>query len=208
MIALLQLGAGPAPAAAVRDTVAAIVGQVAFRRSVRTSLLSRMWSAVERLLEWLRDALPRGVHARQVAIVCVIVLALLVVLRVAHAARLRDETARRRSRRASAAGSATDPAAEARALAAAGRFTEAAHALYRALLQLLARREKLRLHPSKTSGDYARELRARRSPLHAPFRAFGRRYDRMLFGHEPLDADAYATLLEEARPLLQAGTGA
>ena len=204
MIFLLQLG-GPRSPGVVRDTVAAIVAQGEYRRSLRTSLLARFWRMLGEFFAWLRDALPTGSLARQVAVVCVIVLALLVVLRVAYAARLRDEAALRRRRRAPGTAAAVDPAAEARRLAAAGQFADAAHALYRAVLQLLVRRERLRLHPSKTSGDYARDLRERRSSLHAPFRTFGRRYDRLLFGHETVDADAYAALLEVAHPLLQAG---
>ncbi|HUQ82697.1 MAG TPA: DUF4129 domain-containing protein, partial [Gemmatimonadaceae bacterium] len=83
-------------------------------------------------------------------------------------------------------------------LAAAGNYTDAAHLLYRGLTERLAASELIRLHESKTSGDYARELRAAGSPVHAEFRQFGRRYDRALFGIGVCDAPTYAALREMA----------
>jgi hypothetical protein len=71
------------------------------------------------------------------------------------------------------------------------------------LLVRLSRRERLRLHPSKTSGEYARELQTIGSPSHVPFRRFGRQYDRVLFGSGRCDAVDYAFLLDQARSLLQ-----
>ena len=61
----------------------------------------------------------------------------------------------------------------------------------------------IRLHPSKTSGDYARELHAGGSPVHGEFRQFGRRYDRVLFGVGTCDAATYATLREQAARLIR-----
>ncbi|HYD53782.1 MAG TPA: DUF4129 domain-containing protein [Gemmatimonadaceae bacterium] len=199
---LLQPG-GEIPAAMVRDTVAAIARQAAYRRSVRSSLVQRAWRWLDAMLERLFDALPPIPHARTIAIVGVILVALLVLLRIGYAARLRDEAVGRVRLRRDGGAAAGDPAAEAMRLAAAGHFTEAAHALYRALLAQVARREQLRVHPSKTSGDYARELRARRSPLHEPFRRFGRRYERLLFGEASVTADGYAALVAMAEPLLR-----
>ena len=101
-----------------------------------------------------------------------------------------------RGRRATTAG---DPWQSAEALAAAGQFTDAAHVLYGATLALLATRGQIRLHVSKTNGDYARELRRRGAAAHGPFRRFGRRYDRIIYGTGTCDAAEYAALLEEAR---------
>jgi hypothetical protein len=92
-------------------------------------------------------------------------------------------------------------------LAAEGRFTDAAHALYRSLVESVARREQLRVHMAKTSGDYARELRARGSPAYAPFRRFGRRFDRIIFGIGTCDEAGYQSLLDDARPVLTALEG-
>jgi hypothetical protein len=97
-----------------------------------------------------------------------------------------------------------DPWIEADRLAAAGNYTDAAHLLYRGVAQRLAAHELIRLHDSKTSGDYARELRARGWPLHEEFRQFGRRYDHVIFGTGTCDAATYAALRDHARRITRA----
>ena len=79
-------------------------------------------------------------------------------------------------------------------LAAQGDFTGAAHALYVALLGNLARRELLRLHPSKTIGDYLRELRRRPTAPVQTVREFARAYEVVAYGLRACDADRYARL--------------
>jgi hypothetical protein len=79
-------------------------------------------------------------------------------------------------------------------MAAAGDFTGAAHALYIALLGSLARRDLLRLHPSKTIGDYLRELRGRPAAPLQPMREFVRTYELVAYGLRSCDADRYARL--------------
>ena len=79
-------------------------------------------------------------------------------------------------------------------LAAEGDFTGAAHALYVALLGNLARRDLLRLHPSKTIGDYLRELRRRPTAPFDAVREFARTYELVAYGLRPCAADRYARL--------------
>jgi hypothetical protein len=79
-------------------------------------------------------------------------------------------------------------------LAAAGDFTGAAHALYVALLGSLAKRDLLRLHPSKTIGDYLRELRRRPAAPFQTMHEFARTYELVAYGLRPCDADRYARL--------------
>jgi hypothetical protein len=200
--ALAVGGGAEAPAAAVHDTVAAIVRQAAYDRSLRQSLADLffrwMGETIERLLRAIE--IP---DARRLAIGLAVLLAVLVVARILYMEQLRsDDTWRSRRRAGARRGAIVDPLADAERFAADGRFTDAAHALYRALLVRLSSRERLSLHPSKTSGEYARELRAAGSPAYAPFRRFGRRYDRVLFGRGSCDATAYAALLGDARSLL------
>jgi hypothetical protein len=121
------------------------------------------------------------------------------VARLIIAALARDETRARRSRGAGPRGS-DDPFIQAERLAAEGRYEDAAHALYHGVLLALARGDRLRLDPSKTSGDYARELRARGSASYQPFRAFSRRFDVAVFGHGGCDAELIADLRRLATP--------
>lgn len=187
------------PADAVHDTVAAVVRGPAFRRSLPSSL-------AERLMAWLGEWFERIFHfvggrtsSRVIALAFVATLVLLVVARLVLAAQARDveSFASTRGRRR---GALDDPWRAAERLIAAGRFEDAAHALYRGVLESVAQREQLRLDPSKTSGDYARELRKRGSPALSAFRAFARRFDWAVYGRGGCDATSLAALRELAEP--------
>jgi hypothetical protein len=97
-----------------------------------------------------------------------------------------------------------DPWAQAQSLAAGGDYTAAAHALYGALLEAAARGQQVRLHPSKTAGDYARELRGRRSQLFSRFRDFARHYEVVIYGDQMCDRERYDRLFALAVPMLRA----
>jgi hypothetical protein len=82
---------------------------------------------------------------------------------------------------------------EARRAAAAGRFRDAAVALYQALLLRLEAAGILRYDPAKTPGDYRRE--ARRDPRAAgALTAFLRGFEPVVFGGRALDAAGYDRL--------------
>jgi hypothetical protein len=82
---------------------------------------------------------------------------------------------------------------EARRAAAAGRFREAAVALYQALLLRLEAAGALRYDPAKTPGDYRRETR--RAPQAAgALTAFLRGFEPVVFGGRTLDAAGYERL--------------
>lgn len=185
----------PIPAAAIQDTLAAIIGQRPYERSFRETLL-------ERLLDWLAagvrrifSAVSEVPHAKWIVVGAATIVVVAIMLRITLGG---DAEERRKQARAGRVIGDGDAWREAERLAAAGEYTEAAHLLYRGVIERLAAGEQIRLHPSKTSGDYARELRMRGSPAHADFRQFGRRYDRVLFGVGSCDAATYATLREQA----------
>jgi hypothetical protein len=192
----------------VRDAFAAVFRQPEFATTARVSL----WG---RFLRWLRELLDRfggrgGEHpiAAKIAVGLLIAVGVLVAARLIYAAMLAAERrglGRRGGRaRASRAG---DPWAIARAEAAAGRWVEAAHALYQALLAGLAERERGRLHPSKTAGDYVRELSARRSPRLPRVRDFARAYEVVAYGTGRCDAARYERLLALAESTLATPAG-
>jgi len=190
--------------AAIHDTVASIVRQAAYRRDVQRTML-------DRILQWLFDLLDRlfanvrGLpFGRQIAVIAAAVLVILVVARIVYAQRLRATDAEELAEAQVEGRILRDPWRDAERLASAGQFTEAAHALYRAVVAALVGRGLVRSHASKTSGDYARELRRGGVPAEAPFRRFGARYDRIIYGTGVCGAADYTMLLADARAVFAA----
>jgi len=187
------------PVSAVHDTVAAIARGAEYRRSLRQSFLDRafLWlgEMIGKIIAFIRH-LP---SSRTIGLTILGIIVALVVARLVIAALARDETRTRRTRRGGVR-AGDDPFVEAERLAAEGRYEDAAHALYHGVLLALARGDRLRLDPSKTSGDYARELRARGSASYQPFREFSRRFDVAVFGHGGCDAALIADLRRLATP--------
>ena len=187
------------PAPAVHDTIRAVLRDPAFHRSLRNSLADRLlvW-----LVQWFTrlSKVLRGLPSMRTLALCFVGAVLLFVLvRFLLAAIVRGEEGGRRTGR-KAVSPGTDPWQAADELLALGRHEEAAHALYRGVVLSLASAERLRLDPSRTSGDYARELRRRSSSALTPFLAFARRFEVLVYGHVPPDADAVAQLRALAMP--------
>jgi hypothetical protein len=154
--------------------------------------------AVAKIISFIRH-LP---SSRTIGLTILGIIVALIVVRLVVAALARDETGARRARRGGAR-AADDPFEAAERYAAEGRYEDAAHAIYHGVLLALARSERVRLDPSKTSGDYARDLRARGSASYQPFRTFSRRFDVAVFGHGGCDAQ----LIDDLRRLSAPFTG-
>ena len=196
---MVQVAERSWPAPAVHDTVQAVLRDPDYHRSLRQSL-------GDRILVWLADWLMRlsklfhGLPSmRTIALLFIGAIVLFVLVQFLIAASARgDEGGRRMSRRGVASG--TDPWQAADAFLASGLYEEAAHAMYRGVILSLSGTERLRLDPSKTSGDYARELRRRSSSSLSPFIKFARRFDVLVYGHVAPDAAAVAQLRELTAP--------
>ncbi|HEV8410438.1 MAG TPA: DUF4129 domain-containing protein [Gemmatimonadaceae bacterium] len=186
---------------AVHDTVAAIARQRVYERSLGESAWQQFWRAVGRVMQTIFDFFRGSATGRNVTllIVILIVAAIAIHFILATLAARGDVVA---ADSAPARARAADAWREAERLAAAGAFTEASHALLAALLSSFAQRGEVRLHASKTAGDYARELARRGSPARSAFQQFRRRYDAVIFGVGICDADTYAALLRDAAPIL------
>lgn len=199
-----QVAGSPWAVPAVHDTVAAIARQGAYQRSELRGLWDSLLRMLERALDLLRDAAGDSPLTRRAMIVLLVVLGAIEVARIV----VLLQAARRPGGGVSGrVPLAPDPLVEARRLASAGRHTEAAHALFVALLERLAARGEVRLHPSKTSGDYARELARRDSPDRERFQAFRLRYDRIVYGAGRCEAAEFEELMGRAEPLLRSRSG-
>ncbi|HXD22767.1 MAG TPA: DUF4129 domain-containing protein, partial [Gemmatimonadaceae bacterium] len=183
---------------------AAIARQAAYDRSIGESAWRDFWAFIGRILNDVANFFRGSAAGRHVTIVVVTLIVIAVVVHFVLAA-----VAAKNAGPAAAAMPSHERAAdawhEAERLAALGQFTDAAHALFAALLTVFARRGEVRLHASKTAGDYARELARRGSPARGAFQQFRRRYDAVIFGSGTCDAGEYAALLRDATPMLSRG---
>ena len=189
----------PIPASAIRDTIARIVLERGYRRSVTSTLLSRFW-------EWFSDILSRlfttAAGSRGTYLISLSLIALAIVASVARAiliARARRRAANVRDRHATA----DEQLAEARGLAAQGAYVDAAHRLYAAVVTRLVETKRVRRHPSKTVGDYWRDLRSSGDTLAPSYRAFASVYDVVAYGDGLCDATRWLRLEQLAAPMLQ-----
>jgi hypothetical protein len=200
---LLQAGTAWTPAQ-VQDTVNRIVSRAAYQRDFTESLLSQIVGAIVRFIDGLIRAAVHAANTRSIVYLVLGALAVLLLLRLVLDLRAElDGTGVARSRRVG--GQVSDPWNDAERLAQAGRYTDAAHALLAALLGALGARGEVRVHASKTAGDYARELRRRNAPSAPRFQSFRTRYDRAVYGTGDVSGDEYRALLDDARPMLDAG---
>lgn len=199
----LQQAIDTLPARAVHDTVASILRDGGYGRSLTQSLLGRFLQfVVDRIAELL--SFVRGIpNLRMLTIGITLVLLVGIIARIVTVRRLRDELLR--SRGGPVVGIArVDPWVRAQALANEGRFTEAVHALYAAVIDELAATQSIRIDSSKTSGDYARELRRAGSPVATAFRSFARRVDRVVYGLRECTAQDFESLVRDAQPMFAA----
>lgn len=188
--------------------MAAVFRQAAFV-SRQPSWIARK---VNELFEWLGDLFRRFGHSRGTnpilfwsVTTVVIAVAIAIIARLAWVSynRRRQGIDARPELLSAAQGSHGDAWALAQQHAARGDFTAAAHALYLALLGAIARRGLIRIHPSKTVGDYVRELRSRSASVFTRFREFARAYETVVYGTGVCDQERYETLQRLAMPIVQ-----
>lgn len=189
--------------AQIHDTVAAIARQPQYAASSQESLLGRLLTMVGR---WMRDLLLQmkaWPDTRYLLIAAAILLVLLLAARVIIGQRVQARRAAGAGLRAHGADARNYWALGAE-LDAAGKHVEACHAIYAAVVDALARAGLLRFHISKTSGDYARELRQRAFPRAAEFAAFARQFERQVYGWSAPTHDDYARLSVDAARVVPA----
>lgn len=196
------------PERTIHEAVTAIFSARAYQR---TTILDRLWDWVKEMLHRVNAWLSPGFHALERSPVLYwSVLVTIAVLAAATVARWiylwRTRTARRAAGQGweqQAGGARGDAWGAAQQLAARGSYTAAAHALYAALLDAGARQQQLRLHPSKTAGDYVREVRRRAPPAFPIFRDFARSYEHVIYGLGECNRERYERLFSLALPIVR-----
>jgi hypothetical protein len=193
------------PATAIHDTVAVIVQQDAYQQRIARSLADRFLTWFFERLGDLFELVAGTPNARLVTLIATALLVAALVLRVILSARY-ERNAPRAVRRGQHLTHSLPTLDEARRLAREGRYADAMHVLYAALLEALSQQRLIRLHSSKTSGDFARELRGRGHPAYDAFRIFVRRFDRLFYGYDVVDSAAFDALWGDAERVLRTAT--
>ena len=191
---------------AIRDTIAVLTKHADYDRSFRQTALERFFAWLGELLSPVGRAVSGSRSLQQIALALVILLVVAVVARamvVAYAGRVARASEQEGGRGRTMTGRLADPWLEAQRLAALGDYTAAAHSAYAAVLGALNRRARLRLHPSKTVGDYARELRRVQSPLAPRYREFARLYEVVVYGVGTCDRERWERLRVLAGELVE-----
>lgn len=197
---MLLLQTAPIPASAIRDTISRIVLEPGYQRSITSTLLSRFWEWFTRIIgDLFRTATAsRGTYMITLGVLALVIAAL--VARSVIVARARRQAARR----ATPTVAADALLGQARALAAQGAHVEAAHLLHAAIVTRLVEHRRVRQHPSKTVGDYWRELRGAGDALAPVYHGFAQVYDIVAYGDGRCDATRYARLEQLAAPVFAA----
>jgi hypothetical protein len=201
---LAQARAGTDPVAidtaAVRDAIAAVFADDAYRRSLRDSLWSRLQHWLGEIIGRILAGVGESPPLKWALVGAAVLILAAFAARVVYVASVRAG-GRPRARRWTA-GAPLDPLLLARAAAADGRFMEAAQLLYLAILDELRRTERLKLDPAKTLGEYRRDLAARSSGAYHAFRKFAGTYETIVWGRRSCDELSYERLAELAAPLM------
>jgi hypothetical protein len=182
---------------AIHDTVAAIARQPAYTTSIKQSLFGRFLRFVFDRLRDLRALLGGSPGIRIVVIGAAALLIVIIVARIIVSRRIENGRGHERTRGAGRH-ARTDYWQRARELAGAGDHVGASRALYAGVLDDLARSGAVRFHPSKTSGDYARELARRGSPSASAFQVFARHFEQIAYGTASTGAEEFERLTRAA----------
>ncbi len=191
-----QAVAGRWTARQIHQTVADIVRQPKYAAS-RQSLAGR---AVERVLRWVADLLAQmktRPSLRYLLIAAAVAVLLIIVARMVVEQHMQRRAASGLRLRA-VGGESRDYWALAAQLDASGKYVDACHAVYLAVLAALSQAGTLRFHTSKTSGDYARDLRQRGAPQSTAFAEFARDFERTVYGWSQPTHDDYFRLARAA----------
>ncbi len=203
MLAQLRDSIVPTPLSdlAIRDTIAAIAKDPAYTRAVGQSLWDRFQRFIVDQFERLFEAVSEVPFGRTVVIVLVILAVALVLARLLMGI-VAERKAGNSDNRAAASTRRTAQLADAERLASNGEYTAAAHVLFAVVLAAGGARGEFRVHPSKTLGDYAREIRRRATGWQQPFAAFRHRFDRAMYGDAACSAEDYQGLLTDVQAML------
>lgn len=196
-----SIGSPPFSDQAIRDTIAAIAKDQAYTRAVGQSLWDRLLRFIGDLFERLFEAVSTVQYGRTIVIVLVTLAVAVVLARLVMGIVAERKEGKANSREGASTRRGAQ-LADAERLASNGEYTAAAHLLFAVLLAAGGARGEFRVHPSKTLGDYARDIRRRATAWQQPFAAFRHRFDRAMYSDTACSAEDYEGLLADVQAML------
>ena len=174
------------------DSIQSVVDSVFRQRIYDRTVSQTVWETIREMLDRLLRSLFGSLRAIPgfgwLVIGAAVAVLIAIVSRVAYA------SAARRKKISASYAPGKDPWGTAFDLAAKGDYLEAAHYLYLALIEAVAQRHRISLHPAKTIGDYSRDLKRVNSDVLPTFRDFRREYEPIIWGGGACTPESYERL--------------
>ncbi len=186
---------------AIRDTISVIAKDPAYNRALSQSLIERLLRFIFDQLQHLFDVTSSVPYGRTIVTVLVILAVGIVVARLVLGIVAEGQRGDAREREGALTHRAAQ-LADAERLALRGEYTAAAHLLFAVVLSTGSARGAFREHPSKTLGDYAREIRRGGTGWQQPFAAFRHRFDHAMYGNTACNAEDYQGMLAAVQTML------
>jgi len=181
------------PADSLSRVIATVFRQPEYHRSLRRTLAEDILHWIGSLFRYVQSALDAHPVSKFLLFSIVLGLIASIAMRAIYARRMSDSYFPAPSPSLGAA-DGRDPLTAAQAAASLGNYLDAAHLLYLAVLQALARSDRLAIESAKTVGDYSRELRRSSSASFNLYREFARIYEPIVWGSHSCDGREFEQL--------------
>jgi hypothetical protein len=188
------------PADSLSRVIAAVFRQTEYRRSLRRTLAEDIFHWIGSLFRYVESALDAHPLSKFLLFSIVLALIVSIAMRATYARRMRDSRFLTSSTSLAAA-NGRDPWSAAQAAASLGNYLNAAHLLYLAVLQALARSDRIVIESAKTVADYSRELRRSSPGSFNQYREFARIYEPIVWGSRGCDSRKFEELSRIASSL-------
>lgn len=188
------------PADTLTRALAAVFQRAEYQRTLRRTLAQEILDWIASVFRSIAAAMEAHPLVRIVVIGFALALVLVIFGRAIYARRMKEPSLRGSLGQGSHA-DARDPWTAAQSAAATGNYLDAAHFLYYAVLQTLARSDRIVIESAKTVGDYSRELRRSSSQSLKPYRDFARLYEPIVWGSRGCDGQKFEELSRIASQL-------
>lgn len=197
---LTQPATAQLPTDTLTRAIAAVFQGTEYHRTLRRTLAEQILHWIASLFRSIASSLDSHPFLRFIVIGLTLAVVAAILARAVYVQRMGEPSLHARAGQRSH-GETRDPWTAAHSAAASGNYLDAAHFLYHAVLQTLARSDRIVIESAKTVGDYSRELRRSSSRSFQPYRDFARLYEPIVWGSRGCDGQKFEELSRIASQL-------